>query len=129
MSAEPQLAGCESLAGGLAIVHHGARGIVRRRVMDCPTCKRRTPFVVKWDGAYYGVTIYCTVCLDGWQDGWRMERPFKPRWKPERAAYIRELWDGAMMPDRYRAWTGWDVHRATCDEWESGCIECEKRPA
>lgn len=122
---EPQLAGCESV--GLALVHHSARGIVRRTVFKCPTCKRRTPFVQTWDGAYYGTTDYCTVCLDGWMDEYRMERPFRRGWKKERAAYIRELWDGAMLPDRWRAWTRYDMHLATCWE-EDTCAECETRP-
>lgn len=84
--AAPSLAGCTSY--GLVSVHHGAQGIHKKRVVHCPTCQRRTPSIVRWDGAYYGTTTYCIACLDGWQDGERMVRPFKPRWKVERAAYI-----------------------------------------
>jgi hypothetical protein len=128
MSEQPQLAGCESV--GLALVHYSARGIYRRRVLECCTCERRTPFVIRWDGAWYGTTQYCTVCLDGWMDGERLTRPFRRGWKKERAAKIREMWDAAMLPDRWRAWTRWDMHRATCDVWESGtCAECETRPS
>lgn len=123
---EPQLAGCESY--GLVSVHHSARGIVRRIVLKCWTCEKRTPHVLQWDGAYYGETRYCVVCLDAWQDGWRMERPFARYWKRDRAAHIKKLWDGAMLPARYEAWTSWDVHQTTCKHWPD-CGVCETRPA
>jgi hypothetical protein len=112
---------------GAAIVCRPPQGIYRRMVHKCFTCERRTPFVTRWDGAWYGVTHYCTVCLDGWADGYRLERPFRRGWKKERAAYIREMWDAAMLPDRWRAWTHWDAHRAICDE--DPCVECETRPS
>ena len=121
----PSLGGCVSY--GNASVLMAPRGIVRRRVFKCWTCERRTPFVQRWDGAWYGVTDYCTVCLDGWQDEYRLERPFRRGWKKERGAYIKELWDGAMLPDRYDAWTRYDVHRAVCEE--DPCVECETRPS
>lgn len=123
---QPQLAGCDAV--GIALVHHSARGIARRMVRKCWTCERNTPFVVKWDGAWYGTTDYCIACLDGWQDGERMERPFRPGWKKERAAYIRQLWDESMSPERYNAWVEWDVHRALCERWD-GCTVCELAPA
>ena len=127
MSEAPELAGCDHYGGALS-VHHSARGIVRRQVLKCWTCERRTPFVVRWDGAYYGTTEWCVVCLDGWVDGYRMERPFRPRWKVERAAEIKAKWDDAMLPARYRAWTRYDIHTATC--WEEGpCAECDARPS
>jgi hypothetical protein len=123
---EPQLAGCEAV--GPALVHYSARGIARRIVFKCWTCEKRTPHVMKWDGAWYGTTDYCIVCLDGWQDGERMGRPFQRGWKKERAAYIKRLWDEAMLPERYHAWVHWDAHRATCHV-ERGCAECETRPS
>lgn len=125
MTTTPQLAGCEQV--GLALIHHSARGIARRFVRTCWTCGKRTPHIMKWDGAWYGSTDYCVVCLDGWQDGERMERPFRPRWKQERAAYIKTLWDEAMLPERFAAWTSWDVHQAICKEWPD-CAICETRP-
>lgn len=110
------------------IACYGARGIVRRKVLHCPTCQRRTPFVVRWDGAYYGTTEYCTVCLDGWQEDERLTRPFKRGWKVERAEHIRELWDSAMLPAEYRRWTDFDVHCATCHDDSGECPECLADP-
>lgn len=132
MSAEPRLAECVPM--GLAIVCMAPQGIYRRTVHKCWTCERRTPFVTRWDGAWYGVTDWCVVCLDGWQDGYRLTRPFERFWKRDRAAHIREMWDAAMLPDRWRAWTRWDTHRAICDwdEEQDGaatCPECEARPS
>lgn len=117
----PALPHCE--VGQNIVACYGARDIHRRQVMRCPTCERRTPFVVSWGGAWYGTTDYCTVCLDYWQDEWRGPRPFQRR---DRAALIRRMWDTAMLPDEYKKWTRFDVHRATCDV--ENCTECEARP-
>lgn len=93
----------------------GATGIHRRRVLYCPTCQRRAPSVVRWGGAWYGSRSYCIACLDGWdEDGDRMARPFKRNWRVERAAYIRGLWDTAMLPAEYERWVDFDLHRVVC---------------
>ena len=118
----PALGSCTPM--GLAIVCHGPRNIHRRRVFKCWTCERRTPHIIKWDGAWYGTTQYCVVCLDGWQDGYRMERPFRRGWKVERAARIKSLWDSALLPVEYHRWVYLDVHRATCHDETGNCAEC-----
>ena len=123
---EPSLLQCTNY--GNVSINHGPTGIHRRRVYKCWTCERRTPHVIKWDGAYYGTTQYCIVCLDGWQDGERMERPFRRGWKKDRAAYIRRLWDTAMLPARYKAWTEYDLHTIFCDV-QGDCAECNARPS
>jgi hypothetical protein len=64
------------------------------------------------------------ACLDGWQDGYRMERPFQRGWKVKRAALIKELWDSALMPAEYRRWVNLDVHRATCHDETGDCADC-----
>ena len=107
---EPRLAECIPMGNVIACV--GPRGIYRRRVYACPTCERRTPFVIRWDGAGYGTTEYCTVCLDGWVDGDRLERPFRRGWKKERAAHIRAMWDEAMLTAVWLEWTDRDIQRA-----------------
>ena len=123
----PQLGGCQSV--GVALVNYTPRGIVRRVTFDCPTCERRTAGVRVWDGAWYGSHSYCIACLDGWwSEGYRMERPFQRFWRRDRAREIKRLWDEALLPARYRAWTRWDMHRATCDV-EGSCVECETRPS
>ena len=125
MSDEPQFAGCESY--GLVSIHHTARGIVRRDVMACPACERRTPALVQWDGAYYGETTWCLACLRCWMDGEWMPNPFQRNWKRDRIAKLRKMWDAAMMPDEYRRWVRLDVHRVTCDV-EGDCAECNADP-
>lgn len=120
----PDLSRCVS--GTNVIACYGPFGVVRRKVLHCATCQRRTPHVIRWDGAYYGTTDYCVVCLDGWQDDERMMRPFKRGWKVERAAHIRSLWDSAMLPATYARWTVFDRHRATC--FIEDCATCADDP-
>jgi len=123
MSTDVSLSEC--VVGTNVIACYGPRGVHRRKVYNCPTCERRTPHILKWDGAWYGTTSYCIACLDGWQDGCRMERPFRPRWKVDRAAKIKALWDTALMPAEWTRWTRLDVHRATCHDEFDACAECQ----
>lgn len=105
----------------------GPQGVHRRMVRNCPTCRRRTPFIEKFDGAWYGHTSYCTNCLDGWMDGERMTRPFYRYWKRDRAEYIRKLWDSAMMPRLYDAMVTFKIHEAICDhafDEPLACADC-----
>ena len=116
------LHGCHSTQN--ATICTGPRGVRRRIVLNCPTCKRRTPFVETFDGAWYGGTLYCTNCLDGWVDGERMERPFYRYWKRDRAERIRKLWDSAMMPRLYEAMVAFKLHEAICDEAFAKPLTC-----
>lgn len=60
-----------------------------RRVMFCPTCKRRRRFY-GWFQEWYGWTITCCHCGDKWADGERLERPFVRREKSAKPA--RRAW-------------------------------------
>ena len=65
-----------------------------RRVMLCPTCKRRRRFVCtlyEW----YGWMVTCCGCGDSWEDGERLPRPFKPRWRSEAIAKAKKQWAAA----------------------------------
>lgn len=110
------------------VVCRGPVGIHRRKVLWCPACKRRTPFVVVWGGVWYGTTDYCIVCLDGWREDWRMLRPFARGWRAERAQKIRTLWDSALLPDEYRRWVALDAHRSFCRDEKGECPECLDDP-
>ena len=52
---------------------------------ECPTCERRTYFV-DFFTPYYGWVMTCLKCGDKWEDGERLPRPFKPRWRAESKA-------------------------------------------
>ena len=116
------LNGCHSEQG--LTICTGTRGVHRRIVHNCPTCKRRTPFVETFRGVWYGHIFYCVNCLDGWIDGERMERPFYRYWKRDRAKRIRGLWDSAMMPRLYEAMVEFKIHEAFCDEAFAKPLTC-----
>lgn len=121
---------CQVIASG-AIVCGPPRGMYRRAVHHCPTCNRRTFGIERWDGAWYGWTYYCAVCLDYFQDGWRGHRPFARYWKRDRAAQIKAMWDGAKPPAEYEAYIRADIHWATCGKalTDEKCAECDTRNA
>jgi hypothetical protein len=54
----------------------------------CPTCgrsRRLTALRYPW----YGWRVTCLRCGDAWEDGERMERPFRRAW---RKAAVRSAW-------------------------------------
>ena len=69
----------------------------RRGVRFCPTCKRRRR-MYGWYQDWYGWTVTCLGCGDRWCEGEMAERPFKPRWRPERIAEAKAGWDGMSVP-------------------------------
>lgn len=72
---------------------------LRRRVLSCPTCKRRRRFA--WsEAAWYGATVTCCSCGDSWTNGERHERPFRRGWRKEAAAQARRIWEVAPPFDR-----------------------------
>ncbi len=40
---------------------------------------------------WYGWDSTCLCCGDRWQDGEMCERPFRPRWRPERILRARKM--------------------------------------
>jgi hypothetical protein len=65
----------------------------RRRVRDCPTCKRRRRFVLAVDdNPYYGSIWTCCGCGDSWSDGERMPRPFARGWRARAIAKAKARW-------------------------------------
>jgi hypothetical protein len=83
-----------------------------RRVLHCPTCKRRRRFSGR-DATWYGVTWTCCACGESFGDGERLARPFKPGWRAEARAAARAVWDeaGGYTRTQHRAWVmgqlGW----------------------
>lgn len=77
------------------------RGVYARRILDCPVCKRRRRMVQFIDfSPYYGGTLTCLGCGDGWQDGEMLERPFRPRWRLESRDHARKAWAaGSRLAD------------------------------
>lgn len=53
--------------------------------LRCPTCEAERPMMAK-SYEWYGWTHVCLGCGDAWQDGERLDRPFKPKWRKERVA-------------------------------------------
>lgn len=73
----------------------------RRRM--CPTCRKRTTFIVSCyhvDAPISGVCI-CLNCGDEWGDGERLERPFAPGWRKRSIAEAKRRWreDRMETPD------------------------------
>lgn len=84
---------------GTAIVC-GPPGIYRRAIKFCPVCDRRHRFVISWDGAWYGTTLYGS-CGDSWQDGELGYRPFRRGWRKEAQEHFRAMWDHAASREAY----------------------------
>lgn len=84
-------------------------GVYHRRILACPVCERRRRHIIRWDGAWYGTTVYC-ACGDRWQDGSLGYRPFVKGWRKKAQAEFRAMWDNAAPRDLYDA-----VRRADCD--------------
>ena len=103
---------CRYFAG--AIVCGSPVGVVRRKYLDCPVCERRTRFVIRFGGAWYGSTGTCCRCGDSWQDGEQGERPFARGWRKEAIAIAQQEWVEAMTPREYEAAVRRDI------EWAMG---------
>lgn len=71
------------------------RGVLYRRVQDCPTCDRRRRFVCRWE-AWYGVSVTCLGCGDSWCDGERYERPFLRGWRQAAIRRAKQRWTNAL---------------------------------
>lgn len=65
---------------------HAPKGEVVRRVLRCPSCKRRRRFVVVLYG-WYGAMTTCCGCGEQWNDGYRA-----PRSRAKRQAWASQLW-------------------------------------
>lgn len=74
-----------------------------RRVLPCPTCKRRRRFIEN-DAIWYGVTFTCCGCGYAWGEDGRMERPFRRGWRAEAVAAARRRWPTAWSPNRLPEW-------------------------
>ena len=94
------------------------RGVYHRRIQDCPECKRRHRFVIRWDGAWYGTTDYGS-CGDYWQEDWRGPRPARRGWRKEAQEQFRAMWDNAAPRDLYDAYVNADIELTLGDDWES----------
>lgn len=77
-----------------------------RRIIHCPTCKRRRRFAGVDRGAWYGVIWTCCGCGDSWGDGERLPRPFKRGWRTEAKSAAKHTWAAAegRTRDEHRAW-------------------------
>lgn len=85
------------------------RGVYKRReAQDCPECDDQHGFVVRWDGAWYGQTLY-GACGDTWQDGFRMERPFQRGWRKKAQQEFQQMWDHAVPDELYGRYVDADV--------------------
>lgn len=97
--------------GNASVCSTGVREIVRR-ILPCPTCKRRRRMVVVYGwSVWYGPTITCCACGDSWADGERLMRPAKRGWRQEAAAKAKQKWQNAFqMTDEERAtWLAWGL--------------------
>jgi hypothetical protein len=68
-----------------------ASGFPIRRIMRCPTCKKRRRFSGR-AYVWYGPTVTCCGCGDSWSDGERNDRPFRRNWRASAIAAAKELW-------------------------------------
>jgi hypothetical protein len=86
----------------LVHVNRPPQGVTGRRVLLCPTCKRRRRFVQSFMGAYYSDHVTCCGCGDSWCEGLRLERPFSRGWRRQAASAAKAKWDGALSPTEFR---------------------------
>lgn len=77
-----------------------------RRILDCPTCKRRRRMAGRDGGPYYGPTLTCLGCGDAWTCGEMHERPFRRAWRAKEIAAAKRAWDEAGRYSRaeYERW-------------------------
>ena len=83
------------------------RYLIERRILKCPTCDTRRRFAIIVE-LWYGDTKHCLTCGDVWQDGYRLDRPFKRGWRERRLKTARELWAKGLPRKEFekamRAW-------------------------
>jgi hypothetical protein len=91
-------------------------GVYRRRIMHCPACERRRRFVERWDGAWYGSTLYC-ACGDYFQEDWMGTRPFERGWRKKAQERFRVMWDNAASSENYERYVRADQSFATSRNW------------
>ena len=90
---------CHNLGGGVIVCGPPA-GVYMRRILSCGVCQRRHRFVVQWDGAWYGYTLF-GACGDKWADGEMYPRPFKRGWRKKAQARFRAMWDNAATRESF----------------------------
>lgn len=76
--------------------------LVRRRVVQCPTERRRRRMVQVYGGLYYSDHLICLGCGDQWSDGERGERPFARGWREKASRHALTLWLDAVTGAEYR---------------------------
>jgi hypothetical protein len=85
------------------------RGIYRRGPEGyCFECRKPHRFVTMWDGAWYGTTLY-GECGDTWQDGFRMERPFRRAWRQAAVKWFERMWENALPAELYNRYVEADM--------------------
>jgi hypothetical protein len=67
-----------------------------RKILDCPTCRRRRRFAGFDTPPWYGITLTCCACGDTWTDGERAERPFARGWRVKSAKKAKATWAAAV---------------------------------
>ncbi|MGZ4519732.1 MAG: hypothetical protein ACXVXW_04855 [Mycobacteriaceae bacterium] len=92
-------------------------GVYKRRVISCPVCERTHRFIVRWDGAWYGTTLYGS-CGDTWMDGEMCPRPFVKGWRNKAQAEFRAMWDSAAPAALYARYVSADCDFAIADDDE-----------
>jgi hypothetical protein len=108
---------CESY--GNVIVCGPPRGVYKRiKSKRCPSCEEEHGFVERWDGAYYGVTLYGS-CGDTWSDGYRHTRPFARYWRRDAQSRFQSMWDHAAPDELYEQYVKADVEIACSNHPES----------
>lgn len=73
-----------------------------RRVLHCPTCKRRRRFYV-WAQDWYDPVATCCACGDAWSGGERLMRPACRGWRQERSAWAKRAYAAAAYQEGERA--------------------------
>lgn len=97
---------CRNLGG--VIVCGPPPGVYKRAIKFCPVCDRRHRFVVRWDGAWYGTSLY-GACGDTWQDGELGYRPFQRGWRKKAQDRFHAMWDGATTAAAYERYVRADA--------------------
>lgn len=98
------------------------RGVYHRAIRQCYECKRRHRFIITWDGAWYGTTLFGS-CGDRWMDGELGYRPFEKGWRKKAQEQFRDMWQHAAPIELFNAYADADVRFAVTEgtEWERAC--------
>jgi hypothetical protein len=90
---------CHKLAPGVIVCKSPATEY--RRIVRCPSCRRRRRFLVRFEG-WYGDRLTCTGCGNQWSDGYRMPLTRSAKKRAALIADAKARWATARPAAQYQ---------------------------